>query len=530
MKKPAPIRAVTPAAKTPAPSGATSPALRRYLYFTAAMTGGVLMVVEILGAKMLSPYVGTSHFVWVAQIGITLAALASGYYLGGRLADRSSGLGRLYAAIIVAGLWLGLTVPACEPVAFACLDFSLPVGTVLASLSLFFVPLTLLAMTGPFLIRTLSDSLQNIGASVGRLSAISTVGSFVGTAAIGYALIPLLPNSYTMLLNAGLLMVIATIYFVIWGRKGRTELPVILVWGLFALISFNAANAKSARLAGTKELFRGNSHFGMLQVIEARDGKRYYLNDFLTQNTYDPAANQSTTLFTFMLAGLARTYTTNLQSALCIGMGIGIVPMDFARSGVKTSVVEINPAVVPVAQRFFNFDPSLVKLTIGDGRYFLNRDTNRYDAIALDAFLGDSSPAHLMSREAFASMKRHLRPDGVLVINSFGELEPGENFFTASLDKTLRAVFKSVRIHASGNGNVFFVATDQAEFRAHHPFDFEHVYSRVQADAKEALERTLTMDPKEGLVLTDDYNPVEYYDAANREQVRKNLAFSMKPK
>ena len=79
----------------------------------------------------------------------------------------------------------------------------------------------------------------------------------------------------------------------------------------------------------------------------------------------------------------------------------------------------------------------------------------------LDAFLGDSSPSHLMSREAFANMKRILRPGGVLVINSFGDLEPGKNFFAASLYKTLNEVFASVKMHDSGRGNLFFAASAQ---------------------------------------------------------------------
>src|SRR5450432_589473 len=124
----------------------------RYLYLTAAATGAAIMVVEILGAKMLSPFVGLSHFVWTAQIAVTLVALACGYYAGGRLADRSQNLGRLYGAILAAAGYLVLTVLICEPVAYRCLDFNLAVGSLLASAILFFVPLALLAMTGPFLV------------------------------------------------------------------------------------------------------------------------------------------------------------------------------------------------------------------------------------------------------------------------------------------------------------------------------------------------------------------------------------------
>src|SRR5215468_8337638 len=80
--------------------------LRLYLYLTAAMTGAAIMIVEILGAKMLSPFVGLSHFVWTAQIAVTLVALACGYYAGGRLADRSPNLSRLYWAVLVAAGYL----------------------------------------------------------------------------------------------------------------------------------------------------------------------------------------------------------------------------------------------------------------------------------------------------------------------------------------------------------------------------------------------------------------------------------------
>jgi spermidine synthase len=94
-------------------------------------------------------------------------------------------------------------------------------------------------------------------------------------------------------------------------------------------------------------------------------------------------------------------------------------------------------------------------LEIGDGRSFLNKaGTHRYDAVVLDAFLGDSSPSHLMTREAFTAVRRVLKEEGVIVINIFGDFSLERGFLTASLDKTLKAVFASVRIHSSGNGNV----------------------------------------------------------------------------
>src|SRR5256886_6020560 len=94
--------------------------LRRYLYFTAAVTGGAIMIIEILGAKMLAPFVGTSHFVWTAQIAVTLVALAAGYYFGGRFVDKSPRLGRIYFCVLAAAVYLSFTVLMVRPVAYAC--------------------------------------------------------------------------------------------------------------------------------------------------------------------------------------------------------------------------------------------------------------------------------------------------------------------------------------------------------------------------------------------------------------------------
>jgi spermidine synthase len=515
---------------TPPPPETLSPGLRRFLYGTAAVTGAAIMIVEILGAKMLAPYVGTSHFVWTAQIAVTLLALAAGYYAGGKLVDRSPQLARLYAAILAAGVYLGVTTLAVRPVAYWCLDFKLAVGSLLASGFLFFVPLALLAMVGPFLVRMLTSSVNGVGGNVGRLTALSTLGSFAGTVLIGYVLIPLLPNSFTMLLTACALFLLVVIYFFGWGRKSRNRAGIIaaIVLGL-VLGSAGAEREQHGAFRDSVELHRANSNFGLLQVLDSQSiDYRLYLNDYLVQNTYDPVEKQSLSMFTYMLHDLARAYTPDLRRALCIGLGVGIVPMQFVREGVAVDVVEINPAVVPVARQYFDCDPARFHLVIGDGRHFVNRTPNRYDTILLDAFLGDSSPSHLMTREAFDAMRRLLQPGGTLVINCFADFRPRHDFFGASLDKTLKDVFRSVRIHALSSGNVFFVASDQADLTVVREPDFAQVHRAARSQVEAAFHSLAAANPQHGRVLTDDYNPVEFYDAANREVIRRNLAQSQR--
>jgi len=480
------------------------------------------MIVEILGAKMLSPFVGLSHFVWTAQIAVTLVALSCGYYLGGRLADRSPQPAILYVAILGAATYLIGTVLICEPVANWCLDFKLAVGSLLASTVLFFVPLALLAMTGPFLIRVITSSVSGVGRSAGRLTAIGTLGSFGGTVLVGYFMLPRLPNSVSMYLTAGSLLLISGGFFIGFQRRHRIPPAVALVMAL--MVVGLVSRPQIVTHAHYFEQFRGNSHFGDIVVLEHRtSGIRLLSNDNLIQNTYHPNWKQSVSLFTHMLSGLARAYTTNIHSALCIGLGVGIVPMDLARNGVQVDVVEINPAIVPVATRYFDLEPDRLSISIDDGRHFLNRCRRTYDVIVLDAFLGDSSPSHLMTLEAFTAMRQVMNPGGTLVINAFCDLEEGRDFFAASLYQTLRAVFPGVRAHTDG-AQAYFVATLRPEPQPLRSPDLGEVPPPLRSQVLTAFSRVANPNLDHGRVLTDDFNPVEFYDAQNREATRRRQA------
>jgi len=498
---------------------------------TAGVTGAAIMIVEILGARMLAPYFGTSHYVWTAQIGVTLVALAAGYWMGGAWVDVSPRLDRLYFALAVAAGWLALVVRLLEPVAYYCLRYPLALGSILAAVMLTLPPLVLLAMVTPFVLRMLAPSTHRIGRVSGRLTALSTAGSFLGTGLIGYIMIPFLANSTSLLLTAAFVGTLPLVYFLVWARGGITGPGGGLIVGLGLLIG--SRTCWGGLMEGSPDfrvLYRANSHFGQLLVLQPQQSdRRLYLNDFLVQNTYDPISQRSTSLFTYMLDGLARAYQPHMSDALCLGMGVGIVPMSLGRSGIRTDVVEINPAVVPMARQFFDCDPSRFRLTLDDARHFLNQTTNQYDLVVLDAFLGDSVPSHLMTYEAFCSIRRVLRPSGVLVMNAFGELPPEQDYFRDALGRTLSGVFRHVRLHASGNGNLLFVASCQPPQA---PLVFpalDTIHALCRAQAQIGFTNICTLNLAQGDVLYDDRNPVEYYDARVRERLRRQLALSMRP-
>ena len=195
----------------------------------------------------------------------------------------------------------------------------------------------------------------------------------------------------------------------------------------------------------------------------------------------------------------------------------------FGRDEARQHGVELVDAI---CERVACRDEEHFNLLLGDGRHIVNRSTHQYDAVILDAFLGDSCPSHLMTREAFAAMRRILKPKGVLVINTFADPDQEQDFFSASLYKTLTNTFTSVRLHHGRNGNTLFVVSARPQLTILHPPTYDHVYAGCREQVKDAFNTIREPNLDHGRVLTDDYNPVEFYDAANRESLRKNLALS----
>jgi serine/threonine protein kinase len=163
-----------------------------------------------------------------------------------------------------------------------------------------------------------------------------------------------------------------------------------------------------------------------------------------------------------------------------------------------------------------------------DGRYFIAKSRDQYDALILDAFLGDSSPSHLLTREAFGQMRNLLTTNGVLVINCFGETNPGKDYFLRAVNATISSVFTSVKVHANGNGNVFFVASAKPELALLRQPDLDYVIPGLRDQVRQAFVNLITIDQKNAPLLTDFFNPVEFYDAPNREQSRRSLAIAIR--
>jgi spermidine synthase len=501
------------------------------LFLTAGITGAMVMVVEILGARIIGPFFGVSLFVWTALISVTLLALAFGYAFGGALADRHPTPDRLYLLIAAAGLWLVLLPYFKAAVLEAMVPAGLRLGTFLAATLLFGLPLFLLGCVSPFILRLAALDLARLGRTAGLLYAVSTAGSFLGSAGTGFYLLGSLGVIATLRLAGAVLILLAVAYFA-GARRWR---GLALLAGLLPL-AWPPAHTGEARLAdGTHAsiVWARDSFYGAVKVVEYRGTAmrtREMTIDGLIQGGIDAANGQSIYEYSYLLERLPLAIHPTGQSALMVGLGAGVVPRRLAARGIATEVVELDPQVLAAARRHFGF-PATIPVAIEDARTFLARPGKAYDYLLIDVFNGDTTPGYLLSREALQSAKARLAPDGILAFNLIGSVDPVEGMLPSVL-ATLRESFRETRIQdagaKAGSGNFVILAADRSLNFAVAP-DMASIHP-LAASAAMLLHRPALPVASAGVrPLSDDFNPLDLRDTHLKEQVRRDLLNSTPP-
>lgn len=184
-------------------------------YLTALISGGALMGLELLGSRILAPFFGNSIFVWGALISVFLTGLAAGNFIGGKIADK------LPAPKYLAGIiFLGSVMIAALPFIYPFInqwifnhDFGYKLNPLMASLVLFLLPGALMGMVSPYCIKLSADELRSIGKISGRIYAISTAGSIIGTLGTTFFLIPMWGTKTNTLILSVLLLISSIMLF-----------------------------------------------------------------------------------------------------------------------------------------------------------------------------------------------------------------------------------------------------------------------------------------------------------------------------
>ncbi len=213
---------------------------RFFLEIIVFLCGAVVMIYEIAGSRVLGPFLGTSVFIWTSLIGIILGSLSAGYWLGGKLADKWPSFTLLAWVILAAAALIGLTTLVKDVFLnhLPGLISGLKWQSVIASIVLFAPASVFLGMVSPFAVRLKIKALQTSGATVGRLYAISTVGSIAGTFSAGFLLIPAMGTT-NILISITILLALLSLALLLADKKPRKSLPAIALLVMVGYIAFN---------------------------------------------------------------------------------------------------------------------------------------------------------------------------------------------------------------------------------------------------------------------------------------------------
>ena len=511
-----------------------------YLSLTVFLCGASVMMLEILGTRIIGPHYGVSLYVWSALIAVTLISLAAGYYFGGWLADVKTKPTILNWLLFIAATIVLAISHISLPIIRFSRGFGLEAGSLLSSFVLFAPPMFFLGAIVPFSLKLSSRNIQKLGLSSGRIYALSTLGSVVGTLMVGFLLIPYMGLKQIFLLIAGLLFLLSGIGQALQrcfsgSLLGLLMIVVCFLSSIFAYslgqvqeslineattspIAYCSCSIYRAKVCTfhrkAKLIFHAQSLYGELTVMDSGEDRLLLIDGMV--HTAIPRNREVVQEKGYALAQnyyleLLPYYYPAGKKALVVGLGGGLICQILANYQIETKAVEIDPKVVDIAREFFGFKGYAI---ISDGRYYVQNTKNRFDFVILDAYVSDRAPFYLFTREMFTLTSGILTPKGILAINYIGF---PQDRLTKSLYRTLKTVFPFVEAYPTEEGDhlqVMFFFASQERLTL-------HSYPKGQGDTSFFEGRYLSYSEGEGIIITDNYNPVDLWWIENSFAWRK---------
>ena len=423
------------------------------------------MATEICASRLLAPYYGSSTAVWANVIGLILVSLSLGYWLGGKWADRRPSAPLLATIVIVAAALVAAVPFVAKPFldlsarGLESLSAGAVVGSFAASLLLFAPPVILLGMVTPFAVRLAATGVADAGSVAGRIFALSTAGSILGTFLPALVTIPLIGTQRTMLCAAA---VIAFSALPLLGR--RHVVPGLVAAALIAALLAVPPGVVKAQ-AGL--IHEEESRYQFIQVVQQGDEHLLYLNEGLAvHSVWRPG--------TVLTGGEWDMYLTAppllgrpAQRVAILGNAGGTTARAFGVYYPQARIdgVEIDPAVTAVGRRYFGLDdnPHLTVVT-ADARPFLRTTRQRYDLILIDAYRQPYVPFYLTTREFFRLVRQRLTPGGIVALNV--TTMPGDYRLADAVAGTLATELPQVVTWQALRFNRFVVGLSAPQARA----------------------------------------------------------------
>lgn len=456
-----------------------------FQYFSIFISGAVVLIIEIGGTRIMAPFFGSTIFVWSSLITTTLGFLALGYFLGGRLADRHPEAVWFYGILILSGASAFYLLKVNQFILVFGDQFGIRGGPLVASTLLFGLPLFLLSMLGPYVIRLRAQDKEHIGHVSGLVFGISTAGSLVGALLAGFYLIPNLSLTSVFTWTLTIVMIIGIIGLCIEHSNKRLAVgAIILLLSALFIPSGVVQDTKMSSIIHTESSF-----YSDIKIVELPASRSLITGGF-AQSVFGLNGEP--------LPDYLREFKRVLShwqkdaDVLVLGFGAG----SFAKiidPSYRADYVEIDKAVVDMAKEYFDFALDYNdNMIISDARAYLRSTDKKYDVIIIDLYNGNAIPFYVHTKEALDIIKSRLKPQGVVFSNMIGT--PDDEFIS-SMVATLRASFANVVVSAESEelSNILAYASADKSFK----FEPSGAYRQIEIDTASSR------------VITDDRNNTE---------------------
>ena len=486
--------------------------------FILFIADAVYMILELIASRLLAPFFGTTNLVWTAVIGIILLSNSVGNFIGGKIADKKNVEKSLILILITISILIFI-IPLFQTNFLSFLSNSIKdtkVGAIVSTIILFFLPSMFLGCISPIVIKLKMKDLEHAGKTSGKIYAIATIGSLVGTFLGGFYLIPHFGCDQLLILMSIIVMGLAL--FV--GKISEKKIIEICIF-VFILISIvtyivflNNSLKEQQRVLSGEEGVKASfeTEYGSVKIENLthnnRDARLLLINkgnesaDYVDNEDYD-------IVFPYIKAyDKMFENNTKIENVLMIGGAGYSYPKYYIKNypDKKMDVVEIDDKVTQLAGVYFNLNNLIEKYNINennrlrifsdDGRVYLNKNSIKYDAILNDSFSGFIPARNMATKEAVERIHSSLVDGGLYLNNIIGSLKGNDSRFLKSEIKTINQVFK----------NVYCIPcySDYNEYEAKN-------YMIIASDRDDLVfDDTINIEyDKDDIILTDNYSPVE---------------------
>jgi len=496
--------------------------MRRYIAFTVFVSGMTTLAAEFGASRLLQMRFGSVNLVWAVIIGLILIYFAAGYFIGGRQADKSPYPESMFTFLAWGGATLGLIPIIAQPILLAAasamdaLNLGVIAASFLATLLLFSLPVTLLAMTSPFAIRITLREAAQAGNVSGNLYALSTIGSVLGAFLPTLLLFPLIGTSRTILLFGLLILVVALLG--LWMSRSRIKLALFGLWalvlaGFLFLGDFHVKDSPG-------QVFETESQYNYIEVQQINGFTLLRLNDGQgVHSMYKPDQLYYSGPWEQFLVGPffnPDTVPEDVERIAIVGLAAGTTARQATEvfGPVMIDGFEIDGEIVAVGRAYFGMTMPNLNVHVEDGRWGLEHSPEKYDLIAVDAYRPPYIPPHMTTQEFFQIAYNHLNENGVLAIN-VGRA-PNDRSLINGLATTIATVFPSIYIMDIPNtlNSIIYASVQPTSAN-----DLVHNYNALitRGDLHPLLQTAISsaivnMQPgyETTQVFTDDKAPIEW--------------------